>query len=155
MRPESLEAGEFYPHQWCHGGAGMAMARQHAASIRGTRGLLDLAAIGRDESMTRDVPNDDSLCHGSLGNWLTTSGWTDGASTSVRGELKSRLLARIAGRGFLNGLPSGIRSVPGLMLGTAGALYATCVGEMPSLPNVLLLEGPERFALKRPSRGGA
>ncbi|NRD08894.1 hypothetical protein [Rathayibacter agropyri] len=42
--------------------------------------------------------------------------------------------------GARSGLPSGITTVRGLLLGTAGALYALCREIDPALPNVLLLE---------------
>ncbi|MFT2705832.1 type 2 lanthipeptide synthetase LanM [Clavibacter zhangzhiyongii] len=142
-RPEARSATGAYPAHWCHGAAGIAMARADAAASLGRPDLLELALVGARETASDALPSDDSLCHGSLGNLGAVRGVTRrvGAETGLPG-LRDRALQRVLRAGPRSGLPEGVTSVRGLMLGTAGALHALCRELDPGIPDVLLLEGP-------------
>ena len=137
-RPESLAQGRLFPTHWCHGTAGIALARADAAVLLGDDTLLPLADLGALETAT-DLPSDDSLCHGSLGNLMALRG-IESRGGPAAGDYAERVIARIDRDGPHSGLPSGITTVRGLMVGTAGTLYALCRELDPDLPNILLLE---------------
>ena len=137
-RPESLAQGRLFPAHWCHGTAGIALARADAAVLLGDDTLLPLADLGALETAT-DLPSDDSLCHGSLGNLMALRG-IESRGGPAAGDYAERVIARIDRDGPHSGLPSGITTVRGLMVGTAGTLYALCRELDPDLPNILLLE---------------
>ncbi|MGO4584205.1 type 2 lanthipeptide synthetase LanM [Arthrobacter sp. 2RAF6] len=141
-RPESLALGEMYPTHWCHGTSGIAMARASAAALLGTPELLDLAIIGARETTRDELPLDDSLCHGSLGNLLAAQSIAAHTGADIGlDDFRNRAITRIHGSQPRSGLPRGITTVRGLMLGTAGSLYALCHALNPGIPNVLLLDG--------------
>lgn len=140
-RTESLEQGRLFPTHWCHGAAGIAMARATSAALLDAPDLLERAVIGAQETSADRLPSDDSLCHGALGNLLALRAVAERAPDSVDIEnFAERAIERIGRSGARSGLPSGITTVRGLLLGTAGALYALCREIDPALPNVLLLE---------------
>lgn len=136
-RPESLAQGRLFPAHWCHGTAGIALARADAAALLGDEALLPLADIGACETAA-DLPFDDSLCHGSLGNLMALRG-IESRGGPAADDYARRVVSRIDRDGPHSGLPPGITTVRGLMVGTAGTLYALCRELDPDLPNVLLL----------------
>ena len=140
-RPESLAQGRLYPVHWCHGAAGIAMARASAAGILNDGTLLNYARNGALTTLSGSLPADDSLCHGTLGNLLSieAEGHRLAAPvelSSFRGAIAerfSRCVPRV-------GMPEGVTTVRGLMLGTAGIIYALSKQIDPSIPNVMILE---------------
>nr|WP_231567839.1 type 2 lanthipeptide synthetase LanM [Sinomonas humi] len=141
-RPESLMVGEMFPAHWCHGAAGIAMARASAAPLLGAPELLGLAVIGAREASRDELPSDDSLCHGSLGNLMASQPVAEYAGSNIcLDDFRNRVISRIQRSQPRSGLPQGITTVRGLMLGTAGSLYGLCHALNPGIPNVLLLEG--------------
>ncbi|WP_454151169.1 type 2 lanthipeptide synthetase LanM [Microbacterium lacticum] len=142
-RPESTSLGEAFPKHWCHGSAGISMARADAAQLLDTDEFLELATIGAGETLTSTLPSDDSLCHGSLGNWMALRPVaTQTRIHDLHNTYRNDLAQRIRAGTLRSGLPRGITSVRGLMLGTAGALYAFTAMRDSSIPNLLLLEPP-------------
>ncbi|MDO4041886.1 type 2 lanthipeptide synthetase LanM family protein [Clavibacter michiganensis] len=142
-RPEARSAAGSFPAHWCHGTAGIAMARADAAATLDRPDLLELALVGARETASDALPSDDSLCHGTLGNLIAVRGATrrTGVDTGLA-EYRDRALQRVLRAGPRSGLPEGVTSVRGLMLGTSGALYALCRELEPGIPDALLLEGP-------------
>ncbi len=146
-RPEALASGEMYPAHWCHGASGIAMARASAAALLGTPELLDLAIIGAREMTREGLPSDDSLCHGSLGNLVAAQSIAEHTRADIGlDDFRNRAITRIHSSQPRSGLPRGITTVRGLMLGTAGSLYALCHALNPGIPNVLLLDGHTKKA---------
>ncbi|MFC4334629.1 type 2 lanthipeptide synthetase LanM [Salininema proteolyticum] len=143
VRPESVAQGKAFPAHWCHGASGIAMARASAATLLKAPELLDLAVLGAQET-TRDVlPSDDSLCHGTLGNLLAMRETARHVSTDIGLDgFRNRVIDRLDREAPRSGLPQGITTVRGLLLGTAGSMYALCRELRPSIPNALLLDGP-------------
>lgn len=143
VRPETVAQGRAYPAHWCHGTAGIAMARAAAATLLNAPELLDLAALGAQATTGDALPADDSLCHGTLGNLLamTETARHTPHDNGLR-DYRARVTDRLARTAPHSGLPAGITTVRGLMLGTAGAMHALCRELDPALPNPLVLEGP-------------
>ncbi|AZZ56973.1 type 2 lanthipeptide synthetase LanM [Rathayibacter iranicus] len=140
-RTESLEQGRLFPAHWCHGTAGIAMARAASAALLDAPDLLERAVIGANQTTDDRLPADDSLCHGALGNLLALRAFDKHAPGCVDvASFAERTLDRIGRSAARSGLPRGITTVRGLLLGTAGALSALCRELDPDLPNVLLLE---------------
>ncbi len=142
-RPEARSAAGSFPAHWCHGTAGIAMARADAAATLDRPDLLELALVGARETASDTLPSDDSLCHGTLGNLIAVRGATrrTGVDPGLE-DYRDRALQRVLRAGPRSGLPEGVTSVRGLMLGTSGALYALCRELEPGIPDALLLEGP-------------
>lgn len=140
-RPESLERGRFYPAHWCHGAAGIAMARVSAAVSLDDDTLYDQAAFGAQETAAGPLPADDSLCHGALGNLLALREVVDGCpgKVDVR-RYRDAVLSRLQERAPRSGLPEGVTTVRGLMLGTAGSLLALSREAEHDVPNPLVLQ---------------
>jgi type 2 lantibiotic biosynthesis protein LanM len=148
-RPETRSRpGGHHPVHWCHGAAGIALGRIDAARMLKDEALLrqglEAAAIVEEAGL----PPNDSLCHGSLGNWETlhlASSVEEGSGgfRTVERRWRRAILDRVLGRGFFPGLPDGVRTVPGLLLGTSGALMTFCrFVEPDAVPPVLLLAPP-------------
>lgn len=119
-------------HAWCHGTAGIALARLRMLDI--TTAILP----GNDEfhsiltedlnealrqTLTHGMLSNDSLCHGLSGNLLVLdAAWRAGnpnVSDSIRHKLVSKLTSDIQHRGPRSGVPNGTET-PGLMTGLAG-----------------------------------
>lgn len=141
MRPESAAQGEFYPNHWCHGSAGILMARISSWWLLDDD-VCSAKVIGAiREALAIPAPADDSLCHGTFG--VLNSLECEMVHSLVSAEFYSfaeHVTACIAKNGVKYGLPEGITSVRGLMLGTAGAVYSLSRQIDRSIPNVLLLE---------------
>ncbi|WP_182911377.1 type 2 lanthipeptide synthetase LanM [Actinomyces sp. 2119] len=152
-RPESLDQGSLYPVHWCHGTAGIAMARAAASSLLDDSTLLSHVGVGAQETVASGLPVDDSLCHGALGNLLALDetvpvleGRTQ-ATEITRADLETyrqAALSRLLERKPRSGLPEGVTTVRSLMLGTAGALLTLSREIDESIPNPLLLQEPAR-----------
>ena len=140
-RPESLAQGRLYPVHWCHGAAGIAMARASAAGILNDETLLEYARDGTLATISRPLPTDDSLCHGTLGNLLSIeAGWCRLATSVELSSYRDMLAERFTRCVPRVGMPEGVTTVRGLMLGTAGIVYALSKQIDPSIPNVMILE---------------
>ncbi|MEU5052264.1 type 2 lanthipeptide synthetase LanM family protein [Streptomyces sp. NPDC021096] len=141
---------------WCHGAAGIGMARaalhRHFPDDAPLREDLDhavratLGAGFTGEKLTGR--GNHSICHGDLGNLetlLLAAQVTGDASLAGQVDLLAAgLLAGIAQEGPLCGVPLGVET-PGLMAGLAGIGYNLLRFAKPgAVPSVLLLEGPER-----------
>ncbi|MEU7137050.1 type 2 lanthipeptide synthetase LanM family protein [Streptomyces sp. NPDC046261] len=141
---------------WCHGAAGIGMARaallrhfpgdarlredlEHAVRATLLAGFTGETLTGRGNH---------SICHGDLGNLetlLVAAQETGDASLARKVDLLAAgLLAGIAQDGPLCGVPLGVET-PGLMAGLAGIGYNLLRFARPAaVPSVLLLEGPKR-----------
>lgn len=140
-RPESLAQGQLFPVHWCHGAAGISMARACAADILGDEPLREHARTAAHITATSPLPTDDSLCHGTLGNLLSIECAANSATACAEfSAFRSAIGHRLSGSTLKCGMPDGITTVRGLMLGTAGFVYALSKQVDRSIPNVLWLE---------------
>lgn len=139
-------AGEASPVAWCHGAAGIGLAR-----LNMLRHFDDAAIRQEIEAAVRTtlawgLGDNHSLCHGALGNLELL---LQAAETLVRPDIEKSanglalgILASLAREGFKCGPPLSVES-PGLMTGLAGIGYGLLRLAAPSqVPSVLLLAPP-------------
>ncbi|HYG61305.1 MAG TPA: type 2 lanthipeptide synthetase LanM family protein [Thermoanaerobaculia bacterium] len=145
---EGKELPEFFP-AWCHGAAGIALAR--AAALR----HLDLPELRNDLQtavrlvLARGFGYNQSLCHGDLGNLdvLLVASRLPGVSGGgdlgrQAGRIAGSILAGAREHGWRCGISYGAET-PGLMAGLAGIGYGLLrLAEPDSIPSLLLLETP-------------
>ncbi|MDC3982174.1 type 2 lanthipeptide synthetase LanM family protein [Polyangium jinanense] len=147
-RPEMRgRDGYQYPIHWCHGVSGIGLARLAASKLLKDDELRRSGLRAARTVHDAGLPPNDSLCHGSLGNWVTLH-----QASLIEDDLRplahsfgESALQRIHTVGDAPGLPEGIQTVPGLMLGWSGTLLTLCQMIAPEeIPHVLLLEPPRR-----------
>jgi type 2 lantibiotic biosynthesis protein LanM len=125
---------------WCHGAAGMVLARQRIAELApgrlGASARADIAT-GLDAMLRQPGPRADSICHGRGGNWEPL--W--------RGEPRHRALADLEAARLCadwhQGMPLGgdmTEPTPDLMNGLAGVGLQLLRSLDPETPCVALLE---------------
>ena len=140
---------------WCHGAPGIAVARLVTASISGVAWVENEARRALTRCLDSSSLDNDSLCHGTLGNLDalahaagTLSGEPYWAQEVARQH--AMLAADIAERGLRCARPHYI-AVPGLMTGLAGIGYGALRLIDPTVfPSVLSLAPPSsREALGR------
>lgn len=134
QRPE-LENSEITPNQWCHGASGIILGRSlvHKWNRDNNQDLLNSALV-REESAS--IPQNHSLCHGLFGNTYCFKEANQKTFTSSFGKSFDSLL----NNGFRAGLSFDLHSVPGLMTGLSGLLYAMSAYLDRNIPNILWLE---------------
>jgi len=139
-------SAEVFNTAWCHGAPGIGLAR--LSSIQ----QLDCLEVRREidtalkTTLTHGLGNNDSLCHGDLGNleFLLQAGRVLGDSewTARAYRHATNIVERIAVNQHACGTPSSIES-PGLMIGLAGIGYGLLrLAEPEHVPSVLMLEPP-------------
>ncbi|GIH94324.1 type 2 lanthipeptide synthetase LanM family protein [Planobispora siamensis] len=134
---------------WCHGAAGIGLGRlamlSHCREPDRAAGLRAEALIAAVTASAQGFGQSHSLCHGDLGNLelLTRAADTLGEpELSARAAVAATRVLDAVERGHRQcGLPIGVES-PGLMTGLAGIGYGLLRLAEPSVPSVLLLEGP-------------
>lgn len=135
QRPE-FGGDEVTLNQWCHGAAGILLARSLLDEWgQGDKytSLLQVAVKADDFAPS---PQNHSLCHGLFGNAYCFKEMGD-----ERFETKfNQAFDSLLNNGFRAGLSFDIQSVPGLMTGLGGVLYALSSYLDRSIPNVLWLE---------------
>ncbi|MFJ9694764.1 type 2 lanthipeptide synthetase LanM family protein [Kitasatospora sp. NPDC101183] len=143
VREDGTPDGPAYPALWCHGAAGIALARTELAALLPSEAKALLAE--RDTAaatvLREGFGSNSSLCHGDLGNLdtLLLSGptWRHSALTRAAAALDT-----LDTRGFVCGLPHGAHS-PSLMVGLAGIGHGLLRLAAPkSTPSVLGLQPP-------------
>jgi lantibiotic modifying enzyme len=135
-----------FPDQWCHGAAGIALARLGSRSIAPAPALDEEIAIALHTTRRRGLSAVDHLCCGNAGRiealWVGAQRmgrreWHDAAL-----ELASRMRARARRAGtyqLFPNLPCDVFN-PGLFRGAAGIGYQWLRLAAPELPSVLLWE---------------
>ncbi len=128
---------------WCHGAAGIGLARLRLAELLNEPRLLAEAQAAVEKTLDHGFGANHCLCHGDLGNLLLID---EAARVFGHGAWRrqSRALARgiltgIERRGWLCGVPLGVET-PGLMTGLAGVSYGLLRLARPELPLVLTLD---------------
>ncbi len=144
---EVAAAAQQYQASWCHGSAGIGMARLGCVDC----GAEDAEMSGEVEAALASTRREGfglnhSLCHGDLGNLelfllaARAQGRTD--LKEECGRLIAKILESIRREGWCTGLPLGFEA-PGLMTGIAGIGYQLLRCASPeTVPSVLILEPP-------------
>ncbi len=133
---------------WCHGAAGIGLARIEALRL----GVEDGRAYEEDiECAARLVHRDGlgtnhSLCHGDLGNLEFFRACSElrgeGGTAAIQTAAVEPVANSIRQLGWLCGLPRGIE-VPGLMTGISGIGFGLLRAVAPrNVPSILTLEPP-------------
>ncbi|GCF06930.1 hypothetical protein KDI_04940 [Dictyobacter arantiisoli] len=137
---------EEYMTTWCHGAAGIALARLGSLATCDDEKIREEIENALQTTLTDGFSANHSLCHGDLGNLdiLLTAQHLLGDEhyqTHIQ-HLSSMLLYSIEVQGWITGVPQGIET-PGLMTGLAGIGYALLRLAAPDqVPSILLLEPP-------------
>jgi lantibiotic modifying enzyme len=131
---------------WCHGAAGIGLARLEALALLDDVRMRDEIDIALNTTMEQGLVGNHSLCHGALGNVevLLTA-----ARLLSRSEDRARLERAIAivleslkAYGWVTGVPLGVET-PGLMTGLAGIGYELLrLAEPDRVPSVLSFAPP-------------
>lgn len=135
-----------YMVAWCHGAAGIGLARLGALHIHDDEITRSEIASALHTVLTSGFGLNHIICHGDMGNLDTLLTATQLINdTSAKQGLKHiipLLLDSIDEYGWLSGVAQGIE-VPGLMVGLAGTGYMLLRLLAPDrVPSVLLLEPP-------------
>ncbi|MFF2040342.1 type 2 lanthipeptide synthetase LanM [Kitasatospora sp. NPDC058170] len=146
VREDGGPSGPSFPVLWCHGAAGVALARVELSGLLDGR-RAELLRKGRETALETVAGHgfglNFSLCHGDLGNLeplLLAGGPWRGAGL----RQAAATLDALDGRGWVCGLPRGVHS-PSLMVGLAGIGYGLLRLAAPELvPSVLALHPPVR-----------
>lgn len=146
VRMDGSPDGPSHPVYWCHGAAGVALARIELCAL-----LEDLPRL-RDERATAlatvasaGFGGNFSLCHGDLGNAdvLLLAGGT-ARQTALRHA--AVILDALDERGWVCGMPGGVHS-PSLMVGVAGIGFGLLrLADPDGVPSVLALHPPRTHA---------
>jgi lantibiotic modifying enzyme len=131
---------------WCHGAAGIGLARLATLSLLDEPAVREEIDAARAAVVREGFGTNHSLCHGDLGNLELLA-----MAAEVLGDPLGRLTVRRFARGILDdvqsdgwkcGNPLGVEC-PGLMTGLAGIGYGLLRLAVPErVPSVLLLEAP-------------
>jgi type 2 lantibiotic biosynthesis protein LanM len=133
---------------WCHGAAGIGLARcQMADDLMDSR-ILDEIRVALELTHEVGFGNNHSLCHGDLGNldlFLEAPNvLTDDGIKNLRSEVASNILSDLAENGYKTGITQGVDSVD-LMRGAAGVGFGLLRIASPArVPSVLLLDPPRQ-----------
>lgn len=159
LRPVSL-GGKSEMTAWCHGAAGIALARAEllrlevvpelAADLRAEleRAMQSTIRTGIGDDPVHGIGNH-SLCHGDVGNLLIAERALDHLDgydkwKAVLSSSWRTLVHEGTENRWLSGVPDGVET-PGLMTGIAGIGWGLARRARPDLvPDVLTLEAPSR-----------
>jgi len=153
----TISGTDAYMDAWCHGAAGIGLARAalHGLPGLGSAGALleeDLRiAVAKVRADLVDVDGrftgigNDSICHGDLGlaETLAAAGPVlgDRDLPALAGRCAAAVAAQVMAGTLRPGVPEGV-TTPGLLMGLAGIGYGLLRAALPGrVPNVLLLEG--------------
>jgi type 2 lantibiotic biosynthesis protein LanM len=131
---------------WCHGAAGIGLARADSLQYMDDRETREEIRIALSKTVASDFGRNHCLCHGDLGNLdilLHAAQRVDNSWWSKAGErLAYETMATIAERGCLCGTQTSLGS-PGMMIGLAGIGYGLLRLACPErVPSVLVLAPP-------------
>ncbi|GCE23484.1 lanthionine synthetase LanC family protein [Dictyobacter kobayashii] len=145
-QPNSNEGEPAYMVSWCHGAAGIALARLGSLASYPTNSMYKEIEAALETTLAHGFGANHSLCHGDLGNLdiLLSADQllaTDKYQADIQ-RLAAMLLQSIAEQGWITGVPWGLET-PGLLTGLAGIGYAFLRLAAPTqVPSVLLLAPP-------------
>jgi lantibiotic modifying enzyme len=135
-----------YATLWCHGAAGIGLARLQALRHLDDDATRAEIAVALGTTTAQGFGYNHSLCHGDLGNLellyqageiLQDRRWQAAAERRT-----ALILESIERHGWRCGTPTGVES-PGLMTGLAGIGYGLLrLAEPACVPSVLLLAPP-------------
>jgi type 2 lantibiotic biosynthesis protein LanM len=131
---------------WCHGAAGIGLARLHALNHLNDPKLSQELDVALRTTVTHGFGQSHSLCHGDMGNLdllLQASQVLDDSQWRVQTDrLASMILDSIQGYGWQCGGPEAVE-IPSLMLGLAGIGYELLrLADPDWVPPVLMLAPP-------------
>ncbi|GCE22201.1 hypothetical protein KDK_60010 [Dictyobacter kobayashii] len=134
-----------YMSVWCHGSAGIALARLAILPYLDDKIVRDEIAIALQTTLENGFGQNHSLCHGDLGNietlLLAKKQYSSAYAADVA-RLTSGIFSSIKQSGWLCGVPERLET-PGLMVGLAGIGYGLLrLAKPEQIPSVLLLEHP-------------
>ena len=140
---------------WCHGAAGIGLARLSSLSYLDNREIRAEIDVALRTTLAKGFGGNHSLCHGDLGNLelllQASQVLPDPQWKAQTGRIASTIPESIDQHGWLCGVPLGVET-PGLMTGLAGIGYGLLrLAEPERVPSVLTLEPPRR-ALKDRSK---
>lgn len=135
MRPEN-HGREVFPVHWCHGAAGIYLARAQANQFLAEAAPSTAVDRAKTALLRHHTPGNDSLCHGSLGNAICLYA---GGSEEDGYRYFSSSMHRIRESNFKHGLGFPATSVPGLMLGYSGFMHAISLSLNRDIPPALCL----------------
>jgi len=142
VREDGSPDGPSYPVLWCHGAAGIGLARIELAGLLADHDLLAKEREAALDTVARQgFGLNFSLCHGDLGNleplMLAGGRWREAGLRQAAATLDA-----LDRRGWVCGLPHGVHS-PSLMVGIAGIGHGLLRLAAPDrVPSVLALRGP-------------
>ncbi|MGC0314362.1 type 2 lanthipeptide synthetase LanM family protein [Kitasatospora acidiphila] len=142
VREDGSPDGPSYPVLWCHGAAGIGLARIELAGLLADHDLLAKEReVALDTVVRHGFGHNFSLCHGDLGNleplMLAGGRWREAGLRQAAATLDE-----LDRRGWVCGLPHGVHS-PSLMVGIAGIGHGLLRLAAPDrVPSVLALRGP-------------
>ncbi len=136
-----------YMVAWCHGAAGIGLARLGALSYHDDATARAEIYEAVQALLAEGFGRNHSLCHGDMGNLetlLTATRLLPELYSKEKVEpLQASLLQSMNEQGWRGGMPMEVET-PGLMLGLAGTGYALLRQIAPErVPSVLLLAPPE------------
>jgi type 2 lantibiotic biosynthesis protein LanM len=145
--PRLLEQGmQEFSVTWCHGAPGIGLARLASLRYDDDEQMRQEIQIALATTRKQGFGNNQSICHGDLGNLETLLVAAHVLDHPADREELNRLTALIFDgmqeHGWVSGVPLGVET-PGLMTGLAGMGYELlrlCAPE--SVPSVLLLAPP-------------
>lgn len=150
--------GAFTISAWCHGAAGVGLARIRTLPYHCDQLTRAEIAAAVCHTLQIGFGTNHSLCHGDLGSLelltlaaeaLAIPHWHDQAQ-----RLAGAVLDSIDERGWLSGAPHGVET-PGLLLGLAGTGYGLLRLASPrQVPSVLTLGPASTGAVSREQAGG-
>ncbi|MBA2395945.1 MAG: type 2 lantipeptide synthetase LanM, partial [Ktedonobacteraceae bacterium] len=148
LRPvsNSAQPSQQYMTAWCHGAAGIGLARLGGLEILDTPEIRQEINIAIQTTLRDGFGLNHSLCHGDLGNLdvllVAAHALNKPEYTQAANRLSAMLLDSIDRQGWVTGVPLGIET-PGLMVGLSGIGYELLRLAAPEqVPSVLLGDAP-------------
>ena len=150
LQPREEAAGREFLMAWCHGAPGVGLARLTALHHLSDDRLREEAQTAVRTTTQRGMLDNESLCHGSLGNLelLSAAGnlFSDDALIDRVYRSAGTILARQRERGWRCGVSDGVET-PGLLEGLSGIGYGLLrLADRQRVPSVLA-PGPSLAAV--------
>ena len=140
--------GESYMTAWCHGAAGIGLARLASLPCLDDTNTREEICVAINTTLKEGFGWCHSLCHSDLGNLelllMARAQLNDQDYDSHIQRLLGAILAGMDQNGYITGVPLGLE-VPSLMVGIAGMGYTFLRAAQPEhVPSLLTLEPPIR-----------
>ena len=138
---------ERYPVAWCHGAAGIGLARLRTLPFANDPRLANELKSALCTTIAHGFGQSHALCHGDLGNLeLLLEVYLENGEEAAGIELKNTttmILDSINRAGWQCGGPEAV-TLPGLLIGIAGMGYQMLrLAEPSRMPSILLLDPPQ------------